>query len=63
LDNPIRIAKFTHISLAGGVPVVVWIAVVTASSTIPFSPATNRVFIRFKVGGVEVGATSVAVQS
>jgi len=34
-----------------------------ASSSIALSPATNRIFVRFRVGSVEVGATSVAVQS
>jgi hypothetical protein len=35
----------------------------TATGTIAYSPATNRVFVRFKVNGIEVGATGVAVQS
>jgi hypothetical protein len=35
----------------------------TASGTIALAPATNRVFVRFKLNGTELGETSVAVQS
>jgi hypothetical protein len=36
---------------------------VTETGTITFSPATNRVFVRFKEGGVTHGSTSVAVRT
>ena len=36
---------------------------VTASGAITLSPATNRIFLRFKLNGVELGATSVAIQN
>lgn len=35
----------------------------TVSGPIALNPATNRIFVRYKVGGNEVGATSVAIQS
>lgn len=35
----------------------------TASGTIALAPATNRAFVRFKLNGIELGETSVAVQN
>jgi hypothetical protein len=35
----------------------------TASGSIAFSPGVNRIFLRFRVSGNEVGATSVAVET
>jgi galactose oxidase-like protein len=37
---------------------------ITGTSTVPFAPATNRIFVRFKdAGAVPRGSTSVAVQT
>jgi hypothetical protein len=54
-------ASVTTSIAQGGTPT--FSVFVTASSGITFAPASNRVFLRFKVNGIEVGATSVAIQT
>jgi hypothetical protein len=54
-------ASVTTSIAQGGTPT--FSVFVTASSGITLAPASNRVFLRFKVNGIEVGATSVAIQT